>query len=48
MKAVVKVEFSKPTAEEMDLAGGVVGGRPSPANTDDIVDVEAPEEGANK
>ena len=48
VKAVVQVEFSKPTAEEMDLAGGVVGGRPSPANTDDIVDVEAPEEGANK
>ncbi|MFI8567217.1 ribosome maturation factor RimP [Rhodococcus sp. NPDC078407] len=48
VKAVVQVEFSKPTAEEMDLAGGVVGSRPSPANADEIVDVEAPEEGSNK
>ncbi|WP_032403218.1 ribosome maturation factor RimP [Rhodococcoides fascians] len=48
VKAVVQVEFSRPTAEEMDLAGGVVGSRPSPANTDEIVDVEAPEEGSNK
>ncbi|MGV8870963.1 MAG: ribosome maturation factor RimP [Rhodococcus sp. (in: high G+C Gram-positive bacteria)] len=48
VKAVVQVEFSRPTTEEMDLAGGVVGSRPSPANTDRIVDVEAPEEGSNK
>ncbi|WP_206490482.1 ribosome maturation factor RimP [Rhodococcus sp. KRD162] len=48
VKAVVQVEFSRPSAEEMDLAGGVVGSRPSPANTDEIVDVEAPEEGSNK
>ena len=48
VKAVVQVEFSRPTAEEMDLAGGVVGGRPSPANTDEIVNVEAPEEGSDK
>lgn len=47
-KAVVQVEFSRPTAEEMDLAGGVVGGRPSPANTYEIVNVEAPEEGSDK
>ena len=46
VKAVVQVEFSRPSAEEMDLAGGVVGSRPSP--TDEIVDVEAPEEGSNK
>ncbi|OZC70514.1 ribosome maturation factor RimP [Rhodococcus sp. 06-462-5] len=48
VKAVVQVEFSRPSAEEMDLAGGVVGSRPSPANTDEIVDVEAPEEGSDK
>jgi ribosome maturation factor RimP len=48
VKAVVQVEFSRPTAEEMELAGGVVGGRPSPANTDEIVNVEAPEEGSDK
>lgn len=48
VKAVVQVEFSRPSAEEMELAGGVVGSRPLPANTDEIVDVEAPEEGSDK
>ncbi|WP_072802110.1 ribosome maturation factor RimP [Rhodococcoides yunnanense] len=48
VKAVVQVEFSRPKAEEMELAGGVVGGRPAPADTDEIVNVESPEEGSDK
>lgn len=48
VEAVVQVEFSRPSAEEMDLAGGVAGSRPSPANTDEIVDVEAPKKGSDK
>ncbi|KZF05769.1 ribosome maturation factor [Rhodococcus sp. EPR-157] len=48
VKAVVQVEFSRPKAEEMELAGGVVDGRPAPADSDEIVNVEAPEEGSDK
>ncbi len=48
VKAVVQVEFSKPKAEEMQLAGGVVDGRPAPAASDDSVNVELPEEGSDK
>jgi ribosome maturation factor RimP len=46
VRAVVQVEFSKPKADEMELAGGVVGGRPTPA--DEVVNVEIPEEGSDK
>jgi ribosome maturation factor RimP len=46
VKAVVQVEFSRPKADEMELAGGVVDGRPAPADTDEIVNVETPEEGS--
>nr|WP_296767414.1 ribosome maturation factor RimP [Rhodococcus sp. (in: high G+C Gram-positive bacteria)] len=48
VKAVVQVEFSRPKADEMELAGGVVGGRPAPADSDEIVNVETPEEGSDK
>ncbi|WP_338892784.1 ribosome maturation factor RimP [Rhodococcus sovatensis] len=48
VKAVVQVEFSRPKVEEMELAGGVVDGRPAPADSDEIVNVEAPEEGSDK
>ncbi|MCZ4078536.1 ribosome maturation factor RimP [Rhodococcus sp. H36-A4] len=48
VKAVVQVEFSKPKADEMELAGGVVDGRPAPADNDEIVNVETPEEGSDK
>lgn len=48
VKAVVQVEFSRPKADEMELAGGVVDGRPAPADTDDIVNVDTPEEGSDK
>lgn len=48
VKAVVQVEFSRPKAEEMELAGGVVDGRPAPADADAIVNVEEPEEGSDK
>ncbi|MGA9869531.1 MAG: ribosome maturation factor RimP [Rhodococcus sp. (in: high G+C Gram-positive bacteria)] len=46
VKAVVQVEFSRPKADEMELAGGVVPGRPAPADEDKTVDVETPEEGS--
>lgn len=48
LKAVVQVEFSRPKPGEMELAGGVVGSRPAPADTDGIVNVEAPEEETDK
>ncbi|WP_201265089.1 ribosome maturation factor RimP [Rhodococcus sp. P1Y] len=48
VKAVVQVEFSRPKADEMELAGGVVDGRPAPADSDAIVNVEEPEEGVDK
>ncbi len=48
VKAVVQVEFSRPKADEMELAGGVVEGRPAPADTDEIVNVDTPEEGSDK
>lgn len=48
VKAVVQVEFSKPKADEMELTGGVVDGRPAPADNDEIVNVETPEEGSDK
>lgn len=48
VEAVVQVEFSAPKQDEMDLAGGVVAGRPTPANTDEIVNVDTPEEGSDK
>ncbi|SNS28069.1 ribosome maturation factor RimP [Rhodococcoides kyotonense] len=47
-KAVVQVEFSRPKADEMELAGGVFGGRPAPADNDEIVNVDTPEEGLDK
>ncbi len=37
--AVVQVEFSRPGAAEMELAGGVAAGRPEPGAADDAVDV---------
>ncbi|MEU6560933.1 ribosome maturation factor RimP [Nocardia nova] len=37
--AVVQVEFSRPGAAEMELAGGVAAGRPEPGVADDAVDV---------
>lgn len=46
IKAVVQVEFSRPKADEMELAGGVIDGRPAPADTDEIVNVETREEGS--
>ena len=48
VKAVVQVEFSRPKADEMELAGGGADGRPAPADTDDIVNVDTPEEGSDK
>lgn len=48
VKAVVQVEFSRPKPDEMELAGGVVDGRPAPADSDEIVNVETPEEGSDK
>jgi ribosome maturation factor RimP len=48
VKAVVQVDFSRPKAEEMELAGGVLDGRPAPADADQIVNVETPEEGSDK
>ena len=37
--AVVQVEFSRPGAAEMELAGGVVAGRPEPGAADEAVNV---------
>ena len=37
--AVVQVEFSRPGAAEMELAGGVAAGRPEPGAADEVVDV---------
>ncbi|OZC45042.1 ribosome assembly cofactor RimP [Rhodococcus sp. RS1C4] len=48
VKAVVQVEFSRPKPEEMELAGGVVDGRPAPADAENTVNVEEPEEGSDK
>ena len=48
VKAVVQVEFSRPKADEMEMAGGVADGRPTPADTDEIVNVDTPEEGSDK
>ncbi|OAK52773.1 ribosome maturation factor RimP [Rhodococcoides kyotonense] len=47
-KAVVQVEFSPPKEDEMELAGGVFGSRPRPADADEIVNVDTPEEGFDK
>ncbi|MFF3223167.1 ribosome maturation factor RimP [Nocardia suismassiliense] len=40
-EAVVQVEFAKPGARELELAGGVVPGRPVPGQEDDVPAVDA-------
>ncbi|MBJ8341520.1 ribosome maturation factor RimP [Antrihabitans sp. YC3-6] len=39
-EAVVKVEFSPPNPRELELAGGVTPGRPTPGTVDDSIEVE--------
>ncbi|MFC9440981.1 ribosome maturation factor RimP [Nocardia sp. NPDC057030] len=40
-EAVVQVEFSKPGAKELELAGGIIPGRPVPGQHDDEPAVDA-------
>ncbi|WP_305095186.1 ribosome maturation factor RimP [Prescottella sp. R16] len=47
-KAVVQVEFSRPDARELDLAGGVPEGRVAPADADASDDVNEEVEGFDK
>ncbi|MFG1795342.1 ribosome maturation factor RimP [Nocardia sp. NPDC049149] len=42
-EAVVQVEFGKPGPREMELAGGVIPGRPVPGQEDDVPAVDAPD-----